>query len=163
VTIAELGSLGEFVASVGVLITLIFIIVQIRQNTAAVTRASIRQSNEGNSRALKSLLDEDVSELFIKGLKSLDSLSEVERYRFDNAFYQWLSAQEQAFLDRREGALSGDSFVTYENVVPGFLITVGGKKWWEERCVWFAPSFRDDVDRLISQLSTEASGSGPVL
>ena len=49
-----------------------------------------------------SLLDEGVSELFIKGLKSLNSLSEVERYRFDNAFYQWVSSCEQAFVDKRE-------------------------------------------------------------
>ena len=42
-TLADLGNLGEFIASIGVLITLIYLAIQIRQNTAA-TRIQIRQA-----------------------------------------------------------------------------------------------------------------------
>ncbi|MBW2726155.1 MAG: hypothetical protein JRE71_17395 [Deltaproteobacteria bacterium] len=42
-TISELGSIGEFVSAVAVVITLIYLSVQIRQNSAT-TRAHIRQS-----------------------------------------------------------------------------------------------------------------------
>ena len=41
-TIAELGAIGEFVGSIAVLVTLIYLAVQIRQNTKALSAASIR-------------------------------------------------------------------------------------------------------------------------
>ena len=41
-SIMELGALGEFVGSVGVIATLIYLAIQIRQNTSA-TRAGVRQ------------------------------------------------------------------------------------------------------------------------
>ena len=159
--ISELGALGELFASIGVLITLIFLVFQIRQNTITMRRANLRQATESNARALCALLDEGVSELFIRGLNSLDSLSEVERYRFDNAFFQWISSCEQAFIDKRDDTFSADSFVVYENAIVGYLLTPGGKQWWEESQAWFSPPFRDDVNRLCANPSTEAGAAGP--
>ena len=39
-TIAELGSIGEFVGSIAVLVTLIYLATQIRQNTQSVRMSS---------------------------------------------------------------------------------------------------------------------------
>ena len=161
--ISELGALGEFLSSVVVMITLIFLVMQMRQTTTLMRRANVRQAGDANSRALAALLDEGVSELFIKGLKSLDSLSEVERYRFDNAFANWLYACEEAFTDQRDGVFASDQFVRYANAVPGYLATPGGKQWWEERRTWFGPKFRNDVDKLCENFEEEAAKSGPKL
>jgi hypothetical protein len=163
VTITESAAIGEIFASIAVLITLIFLVVQMRQNTLATRRANVSHTWDRNSEALVALLDEGVSEIFIKGLKSLDSLSEVQRYRFDVAFYNWLSAVEQAFLDSREGMHLSDQLVAFENSVPGFLGTPGGKVWWEERQIWFSRAFRADVERLCAQPPGEATGAGPKL
>ena len=162
-TISELGSLGEFVASIAVLVTLIFLVIQMRQSTATMRRANIRHATENNSRALTALLDEGVSEIFIRGLRSLDDLSEVERYRFDNAFHQWLTSCEQIFIDQREGNFSADDFTVYENAVPGYLATPGGNAWWEERQVWYSRAFREEVARLCARPPAEAARAGPKL
>ena len=162
-SIMELGAMGEFLSSIAVLITLIFLVVQLRQNSKLMRRANVRQANDANSRSLVALLDEGVSKLFIKGLNSLESLSEVERYRFDNAFANWLYACEEAFVDEREGMFPTDQFVKYANAVPGYLTTPGGKQWWEESQTWFNPTFRVDVDRLCANLTSEAAKSGPNL
>ena len=160
---SELGALGEFVSSIAVLITLIFLVIQMRQNAKLMRRANARQAMDANSRALVALLDEGVSEIFIKGLNSIESLSEVERYRFDNAFANWLYACEGAFLDEREGTFPSDQIVVFKNAVPGYLTTAGGKQWWEESQTWFSPSFRTDVDDLCTNLTIEAAKSGPKL
>jgi len=159
--ISELGALGEFVSSIAVLITLIFLVLQMRQNARLMRRDNARKAHDTNSQALAGLLDAGVSELFIKGLNSLDSLSEVERYRFDNAFANWMLGCEQAFLDQREGDLVKGQFTTYKNAVPGYLITPGGRQWWVERKVWFSEDFRNEVDELCAKLSSEAKTSGP--
>ena len=162
-TIAELGSLGEFFASLAVLITLVFLVIQMRQNTSTMRRTNARHAFENNSIALAALLDEGVSELFIRGLNSLDNLSEVERYRFDAAFTMWLQACEQTFIDYRDGTLGSDQVVVLENAIPGYLSTPGGSVWWKERQVWFSHAFRDDVTRLCSRPPVEAEKAGPKL
>ena len=85
-----IGAIGEIVGATGVIVTLIYLAVQIRQNTSATNRTNVRNVLESNNSALSSLLDESVSEIFVRGLKSLEGLNEVERYRFDNAFYNGL-------------------------------------------------------------------------
>lgn len=160
-TISELGSLGEFFASIAVLVTLIFLVRQMRQNTNALLRANVRQSTEHNDRALVELLDEGVADIFLRGLKSLENLSEVERYRFDLVFTMWLKSVEQAFEDFREGMFAADQLVAYENSIPGFLTTPGGADWWSERQVWFSQAFRADVVRLCALPPAEASRAGP--
>jgi len=151
VTISELGSLGEFFASLAVLITLIFLVIQMRQNAVTMRRANARHAFEHNSAALAVLLDESVSELFIRGLNSLDNLSEVERYRVDSAFYMWMQACEQTFIDYRDGTLSSDQLVVVENAIPAYLSTPGGSVWWGERHVWFSQAFREDGRHSVAQ------------
>jgi len=158
-----IGAIGEIVGAAGVIITLVYLSVQIRQNTSATNRANVRNVLESNNSALKSLLDESVADLFIRGLKSLDTLSEIERYRFDNAFYQWVGSCEQAFIDNREGRFSADSLVVYENALTGYLLTPGGSQWWEERQIWFSPPFREDVNRLCKKPTDESAKAGPKL
>jgi len=157
-----IGAIGEIVGAAGVIATLIYLAIQIRQNTTATNRAAVRRTVESNGAALASLLDEGVAELFVRGLKSLDSLSEVERYRFDNAFYQWVSSCEQAFIDKRDGTFSADSLLVYQNAVVGYFLTPGGKQWWDERQAWFSPPFRDEVNVLCANPTTEATTAGPV-
>ena len=160
-SIAELGSLGEFFASIAVLITLVFLVIQMRQNTRTMRRTNVRLSMEHNTRALSELIDESVAEIFLRGQKSLDSLSEVERYRFDLAFTMWLQSVDQAFADYREGMFAADQLVPYQNSLAAFLTTPGGEAWWKERQVWFSPAFRDDVARICAQPSLEAAKAGP--
>jgi len=157
----DLGNIGEFVASIAVLLTLLFLTMETRRNTVAVSRANARHTAIQQANALGELLDGEVAEIFLKGQKSLDTLSELERYRFDLVFTIWLQSVEQAYQDYREGSFSPDSLVAYESSIPGFLTTPGGAAWWKERQVWFARSFREDVERLCAQAGVEAEKAGP--
>ena len=158
----ELSSLTEIVASVAVLITLIFLVLQMRQNTKILIRSNARQTASDTREALQSLLDKEVSELFLRGHnQGLSSLSLEERYRFDVAFCIWLQATEQAFADFREGAYPADHLVAYENSVPGFLSTPGGSAWWKERKVWFSHEFRKEVEIMIKNYDGESLNAGP--
>ena len=161
--IAELGALGEFISSIAVLVTLVFLTLETRRNSRFLARSNARQSIDGNREALSELLDKEVSELFYRGnLKGLDSLAPEERYRFDIAYVIWLQAGEQAFADSRAGFFDAEHLISWENSIPGFLSTPGGAEWWQERRVWFSHDFRNDVDRMLTSLNREAKQSGPL-
>ena len=50
--IQDLGAIGEFIASIAVLVTLIFLTIETRQNTTALRRANVKQTTGEHSRSL---------------------------------------------------------------------------------------------------------------
>lgn len=162
-SISELGNIGEFVASIGVLFTLIFLVFELKRNTKLLVRANSREAFMHNGQTLHALMDKEISELFLRGnTEGLSSLTPQERYRFDLAYTYWLQSCEQAFSDHREGLFPSDQFRAFENSVPGWLTSAGGSEWWQEREVWFGRLFRDDVNALLQVHNDEAPRSGPI-
>jgi hypothetical protein len=121
-TIMELGALGEFVGAIAVVVTLIYLAVQIRQNTNAMEeskRLALAQTYQMRADALQEMLVEAADSEYIgpiltkltgagypEKVASLDELTVEERGRFrqwqiaqqthwDNLFYQY----QQGFLD----------------------------------------------------------------
>ena len=121
-TLAELGALGEFVGAIAVIATLVYLAVQIRQNTRAMEdgkKLALAQTYQMRADALQSMLvqaanSEYVGAILVKltslgypeNVESLDQLSVEERGRFrqwqiaqqthwDNLFFQY----QQGFLD----------------------------------------------------------------
>ncbi len=121
-TIIELGALGEFLGSIAVLATLVYLAMQIRQNTHAMDegrKLAIAQTYQMRSDALQMMLvqaadSEHIGPLITKltsagypeDISALAHLSKVERGRFrmwqiaqqthwDNMYFQY----QQGFID----------------------------------------------------------------
>jgi hypothetical protein len=121
-SILELGALGEFLGSIGVIATLVYLSVQIRQNTRSMEESkklALAQTYQLRSDALQMMLvraadSEHIAPVIGKltdagypeDVGALERLSKVERQRFrlwqiaqethwDNMFYQY----QQGFID----------------------------------------------------------------
>jgi len=121
-TILELGALGEFLGSIAVLATLVYLSMQIRQNTRSMDESkklALAQTYQMRSDALQSMLvqaadSEHIGPIISKltddgypeDIAALQHLSKVERQRFrlwqiaqethwDNMFFQY----QQGFID----------------------------------------------------------------
>ncbi len=159
--IMELGAIGEFVASIAVLVTLICLVLQMRQNTIAIKRSNVRQVTSEHVGALKVVsADSSLSDIMFQGWIDLEELNPVERYRFDLGAYAWLASVEQAFADHELGLFPDDSMVIFRNNIPGVLNAKGGAQWWSERQIWFSKGFRNQVDRLLQTPGDEYLGAG---
>ena len=157
-----IGASAEMLAAIGVIISLVYLSLQMRHNTVAIRRSNARQTTSDNNGALRSIAEnEDLAAVLLQGFASLDELNRVGRYRFDLA--QWLTNVEQTFADFTEGNISDSTIVVYRNTVPGFLNTPGGAAWWDERKVWFSPEFRETVESLRANPASEATAAGPKL
>jgi hypothetical protein len=141
-TLSDLSNLGTFVSAIAVLASLIFVGVQLRQNTQAV-RAAASQAHTANWQAMLTPIIEDdaVAGIYRRGLSGMDSLTDNDRVRFiilvggmfrfaESARLQWLHGQlEEAHwvnLERNFTALAGQ---------PGF------KSYWAIRREWYTPDF----------------------
>ena len=84
-SIQDLGALGELVAAIATIATLLYLAIQIRQNNRNLHESTSASLNQGfasiNSRLTS---DERFAEIFIRGrqdLEALNALVEVERFR----------------------------------------------------------------------------------
>jgi len=104
--LSNLANLGEFVAGIGVVISLLYLSVQIRQNTAWV-RASTHQSfadSVGNT--LEGLYsDPELYEFFRKGLRSPEKLTEEERLRWHMISTRIVRLMESAYYQHASGTM----------------------------------------------------------
>ena len=88
--IMELGALGEFVGSIGVILTLVYLAIQIRQNTAQQkqsgldSRASTVNASAAALRDARRDIYQDLelSDIWLKGMSKPDELSEIEYLRY---------------------------------------------------------------------------------
>jgi hypothetical protein len=92
-----IGAIGEMVGAIAVVITLVYLSVQTRQNTRAVRHATTRGVMEdANAWRFRIVEDPAVSELFREGLRDPTSLSANDRYRFrmllDALVFHWQHA-----------------------------------------------------------------------
>ena len=148
--IAELlGNIGEFVGSIGVFASLIYVGFQIRQNTIATERANARHTSAEHTRALRSFMSEDFAGLGLRAMEDLGQLNPTELYQFGLAMSSWLETIEQAYADAELGHFSSDLLTEYRNRLSLVLETPGGREWWGRNSGWFSPTFRSVVQRVI--------------
>lgn len=146
-----IGAIAESLGAIGVIFSLVYLGVQIRQNTRSVRRASARQTSDKNAVALRCLAD--YSELFSGDLFGFDRLANLEpseRARFDMIWGMWMQATEQTLADVREGVQEPEYAVPYRDLLRDLFSSPGGQQWWSERRAWFSASFQREVDQLIA-------------
>ena len=98
-TIQDLGALGELLGSVAVLVTHVYLAIQVRHGKELLNRSDkialsqARQSRLDSRRDLERLvMEKDMAEILVKsslGSKS-EELTEVERFRVPQLHWMWM-------------------------------------------------------------------------
>ena len=150
-TISELGSLGELVAALATVATLIYLAVQIRSNTR-VSRVESRRTTTAQTLEFSSLIasSSEAASIFRRGLADPSSLDADEKIRFNFLFSMLVSQTQSSFEDSEFGILDADIFDTTAIPVFSMLKTPGGSSYWRAFGNGFVPAFRDKVDKALS-------------
>ena len=150
VTIQDLGSIGEMVAAIATVVTLVYVAVQIRSNTSAVQAAAAQTVHQAFASWYHLLAaDASLAQLVTNGLRDYASLSETDRARFVATFMAYLSYCQDAYIKWREGALSPELWRGWELVMMNLVNAPGGKDFWLERGYCFGERFQEHVEQVV--------------
>jgi hypothetical protein len=111
VTLQDLGSLGEFIAAIATLATLIYLALQIRQSTResqAASRNLVSQSFVDFVLHVSS--DFEITKLTRRGLIDPESLDDDETLRFDCIIAALFQSFEAAFAQWQRRVLTDDDW-----------------------------------------------------
>jgi hypothetical protein len=157
-TLSDLGNLGEFLGSIGVLASIVYLAIQIRE-----------QNREGRAAAIDSLAhqwtsfmsglsaSEALCDVYLRGLEDFDALSRNEKMRFTTVLSQITQITESLHKHHRLGRLDQGMWEGYETRVLSVFSHPGAKTWWGLRRYWFSPQIREYVDEIVEK-TNEATG-----
>ena len=126
-SIAELGALGEFIGSILVLGTLVYLVLQVRQTSRGINASNfVNATHMFNPVNLAIVEDAELFDLWLRGCNEPDTLSDVEAARFhlllrsinNNFLALWLAYQDGTFPE--------SSWRIYERNFGELLATPGG-------------------------------------
>lgn len=149
-TLSDLGNVGEFVGAIAVILSLLYLAIQIRQNTRTVRAASHHAAvSTGND--LNTLLSEpENARIVLAGIAGLDSLSPEEQFRYTLLMRSVLAFYEDVFFQFREGQVDAEFWESRAQALLVGLESPGALEWWNENARFYHPAFRKAVATLLA-------------
>jgi hypothetical protein len=149
-------AISQLVAAIGVTLSLVFVGLQVRQNTAALQR------NEHNSTMAEwSVIrmaiagSRDVAELMTAGLHGERSMDAADQLRLEQMLAEYAWACFHIWDRTQRGVFPKGTFeLTTGPFLCSLLGTARGEAWWRSaKHVGFIPRFVVDVDALLAKQS----------
>src|SRR5205085_11459633 len=150
----QLSYLAQIVASVGVIVSLIFVGLQIKHNTGALQRNEhnstmaqwtvIRQAIAGNR---------DIAELMTAGLRGERAMDAADQLRLEQMLAEYAWAAFHIWDRTQRGVFPKGTFeMTCGPLLCGLLRTERGAAWWHDaKYAGFIPGFVLDVDAMLAK------------
>ena len=174
-----LGAIGEIAGAVGVIVSLLYLAGQVRNNSRQVRHAAAQSVlDKLHSLITQLAFTAGAGDIWSRGLSGLDALNDdEERTRFSSMLMQAFWAYEEVFHYRKAGLIEEWAWTHTRAPLDEFMRTPGFQQWWELRGEWFGDEFRaflsekmpearagalvDDFRRATQTSEEPAGQSGP--
>lgn len=130
-TISELGALGEFLGSILTLVTLLYLAVQIRQNTAQQKREELISIQHGQNDVVRQLQDPRVMGGYVRTAEERDPTIEDRGTAF-SFVVQYLNHFGVVHELHRDGAVDDEQYELWAGFAVAIVAPPGIRRWWEE-------------------------------
>ena len=147
-----LSAIGQVVAALGVIPSLIYLAVQIREQNKERRRAGINILTAQWSDLVRSAQENrEFAVLFLQGMRSFDGLDAPDKLRFSAFFTRYTRNCEGMFIYYRDGALERMLWEEVERTINDYFAYPGVREWWVTRKHWLTDEFRAVVETIIAK------------
>ena len=162
-SLEQLSYLAQMVGTVGIIVSLIFVGLQIRHNTGALQR------NEHNSTMsqwtvirMSIAQNRDIAELMTSGLHGAGVIDTADQMRLEQMLAEYAWASFHIWDRTQRGVFPHGTFeMTAGPLLSRVLRTGRGRAWWSNaKQAGFIPAFVADVDAVLAKDSRASSGTG---
>ena len=151
-----IGALGETVGAFAVLLTLVYLAMQIRQNTKSVQAAAVDSANSQVSRIREVIFaNADVATVYRRGNEDPFGLSEDDTIRYRLLMHNILLSISNSLTQASVSGLSANSTLVEIPILTRVVGTAGGRWFWNTYRHEFEDSFREKCDDLYAGIYNE--------
>ena len=160
ISLDDLGNIGEFVGAIAVVVSLIYLAIQIRQNTRAVRTSTFHGVTDSFNLVNTTIAnDESLARIFRVGSENLSDLTPDEQVRFGFLFLAAFRIFETLYYQDRHGTGDPALWAAEGGTMAALLGGPGALQWWESNPLSFTPEFREYVEREVVKPPSIASST----
>ncbi|RLA47944.1 MAG: hypothetical protein DRR06_01035 [Gammaproteobacteria bacterium] len=149
-TLQDLGNIGEFIGAIGVVITLIYLAMQIRQNTASVrTAAGMDTARQVAAWVDRMAVHPDLCRIYNLAAEDPESLEPEEQARFVVYIAEMFFIYEAQFQMYSQNHLSEEMWAPKRNILLGYLKNSLVETWWIKRSLTFSEPFVAHIENCV--------------
>ena len=146
------GAAGEIIGALAVVISVVYLAVQIRRQTDQARLGATRDiADQRNDLISLVIEDSEVAQIYIKAVQDYDTLPNDERIRASFLFQQFMRLAEQQHLHVKQGHIDPAYFDSMDRTYLEWLTFPGTQQWWSGSKEFFEPEFRARIDMLIAK------------
>ena len=147
----QLGNIGEFLGSIGVIISLIYLGVQIRNQNVESRLAVITVLTQQWTELMTTVAENgDFADLWLRGLENYETLSSTEKVRMGSLLGQLTNVTQGLLHQYQIGRLDQETWEAFERRVNDVIGSPGGRAWWTTRKHWFTADLQEYYEDLLS-------------
>ena len=147
-----LAAIGQLAAVVVGIPSLIYLAVQIREQTKERRQSAVNALTVQWGDLTRSLHDTaEFPAIFLRGVQSFDDLDPVSKLRFSAFENRFFKNFEGMYFSHRDGILTGPLWGEIERTMTDFLAYPGVRQWWQTRKHWHTEEFARVVDEIIAK------------
>ena len=143
-----IGAIGEIVGAFAVVLSLVYLAVQIRTQNKEARLASMHDTVAAQRESMRTFLEPNVSEDFIAVVEDFNKADPVQRLRFTMVVMIALKANQDAYLQFLEYRLGEDFFHPFGAQLADMMANESTRMVWKLRKHQFDGRFQDYVDKL---------------
>ncbi len=142
------GALAELAGAIGVIATLIYLSVQLRQNSALLA-SSVASSERDAINEVSRIIGADPAAalVFRSGLEDRQSLEESQRHQFDALMYMSINNYAEQFVNKGR----------FDPSIDWTLQRPGAQDWWRAYAQTYSDEFVAAIDQHLESLQSAAA------
>ena len=150
-TIQDWGALGEMIGGIAIIISLIYVGLQIKQNTRA-TQMSTAHSNLDTQNTYVGLINYSgsLADILDRGANGLCNLQGGEVIQYSAFHDQCFSSFQTYYIEWQSGILDDRLWEYNKHAMADLMVHPGVQTWWSTRKHWYDSVFQTYVDATVS-------------
>lgn len=147
---SAIGAIGEILAAIAVIVTLLFLAKQIRQNSQAVEIAALRDTTDHWNRWSEVLASSpELADVVARGNRSYRQLADDEALRY-GAFVQMFFDCTESYRTLAHDHRIEKDLEVLESIVARRICENGFREWWSDNQGDYAPGFAAWTNGIIA-------------
>jgi hypothetical protein len=150
-----IGSIAEAAGVILVLVSILYLAVQVKQNTNAVKGASHHAVTD-TFNAVSTLIAQntEMARLYRLGNKGLENLTEDEQTSYGFLVLMYMRVFETIYYQQKMGTMTKELYLAEEQTLKWTFSKPGMREWWESNPISFSLEYREYIASLIREIET---------
>ena len=143
-----IGAIGEIVGALAVVVSLVYLGVQIRAQNRESSMLAMHQISQGFRESIGEFANLESADIYVRGNEDYDSLSDTERFVLIAGLQRILRVWEEAYHQYQEGRLSDKIWKVMHAQYSALMSSESFSRVWKLRRDYYDPEFRCYVDGI---------------